>query len=464
MNALTTNWAIVKASLAEEKRRQANPLRIDDAAFLPAALEVIERPVSPTARLTGRVLMGGFVVMAGWLVLGKTDIIASASGRIVPTGQVQLVQPAEAGVVRRILVQDGDRVKKGQVLVLLDPTVSGAEAAQARKAYETAAFEVARDRAVIAALDGGRFDFVPPAGADAATIATQRALAYARLADVRATIRATVAGNAIASADIASARAQVSKLDQSLPLLDQQIAANEKLLEKGYVSKLRVLEMRRQRIAEAGDRDIARAAIARASAQAGGASSGTAKSRTEVRAMLYDELVKATAEMRLRGEEMVKARQRSAFQALRAPVTGIVGQLSVHTEGGMVEATKPIMTVVPSDGRMIAEVKLLNRDAGFVSPGQKVAIKLDAFPFARYGTVPGHVLGVSPDAVADEKLGLVYLVRVALDRRSIDRHDRIVPLTPGMMATADIVTGRRSFLSYLTSPIDETRGNALHER
>ena len=466
MNALTTNWSIVKASLADERQRSRSLVRVDDAAFLPAALEVIERPVSPTARLTGKVLLAGFVVLAGWLVLGTTDIVASATGRIVPTGQVQLVQPAEAGIVRRILVHDGDRVTKGQVLVLLDPTVSGAEAAQARKAYETAAFEVARDRAVIGALDGGAFDFVPPADADAdpATIAMQRSLARARLADVTATIRAANAGDAIARADIVSARADVSKLDQSLPLLDQQLAANEALLAKGYVSKLKVLEMRRQRIAEVGARNVARASIARAAAQAGGAASTVAKSRAEVRAQLYEELVKATAEMRLRGEEMVKTQQRAGLQALRAPATGIVGQLNVHTEGGVVEATKPIMMVVPSDGHLVAEVKLLNRDAGFISRGQAVAIKLEAFPFSRYGTIPGRVLAISPDAIPDEKLGPVYVVRVALDRNRIDRGDRFVALTPGMTATADIVTGRRSFLSYLTSPIEEARSDSLHER
>ena len=464
MNALTTNWSIVRASLAEERTRERGRLRIDDAAFLPAALEVIERPVSPTARLTAKVLLAGFVVMAGWLALGKTDIIASAAGRIVPTGQVQLVQPAEAGIVRRILVHDGDHVRKGQILVLLDPTVSGAEAAQAAKAYETAAFEVARNRAVIDALDGGAFTFIAPAGADAATTETQRALAHAKLADAQATIRAATTGTDVARADIVSARAELAKLDQSLPLLDQQIAANEALLAKGYVSKLKVLEMRRQRITEAGNRDVARSSIARAAAQAGGAATTGAKTLADIRADLYDQLVKATSEMRLRGEEMVKARQRSGFQALRAPVTGIVGQLAVHTEGGVVEATKPIMTVVPSDGKMVAEVKLLNRDAGFVSPGQPVAMKLDAFPFSRYGTISGRVLSVSPDAVSDEKLGLIYVVRVALDRSRIDRGDRVVALTPGMMATADIVTGRRSFLSYLTSPIDETRDTALHER
>jgi hemolysin D len=130
----------------------------------------------------------------------------------------------------------------------------------------------------------------------------------------------------------------------------------------------------------------------------------------------------------------------------------------------VVEAAKPIMTVVPSDGKLIAEVKLLNRDAGFVHVGQPVAVKLDAYPFSRYGTVAGRVVAVSPDAVPDDKLGPVYMVRVALERRRIDRGDRPVTLTPGLTATADIVTGRRSYLSYLTSPVTEAGGSALKER
>ena len=464
MNALTTNWAVVKAALAEERARAGSVLRVDDAAFLPAALEVIERPVSPTAQLTGRVLLGGVAVLALWLVFGKTEIVASADGRIVPAGQVQLVQPAEAGVVRRILVHDGDRVTKGQPLVLLDPTTSTAEATQAARAYENAAYEAARTRAVIHALDGHPLALDAPAGTDPAALPTQRALTQAKLAEARATIAAAASGGAIASAEIANARAEVAKLDDTMPLLDQQIAANEALLERGFVSKLKVLEMRRQRIAQAGDRVSALTRINRATAEAGGASTTAGKARADVRADLFDRLVKAETEMRLRREEMVKAGARSRFQALRAPVTGTVGQLALHTEGGVVEAAKPIMTIVPSDGRLVAEVKLLNRDAGFVTAGQKVAVKLDAFPYARYGSVPGRVLSISPDAVADDKLGLVYVVRVALDRTTVDRGDRIAALVPGMTATADVVTGSRSFLSYLTSPIEEARGSALRER
>lgn len=464
MNALTTNWAIVRAALAEDKARRANPLGIQEVDFLPAALEVIERPVSSTARLTGKVMLAGFALLGGWLALGHTEIVASAPGRVVPAGAVQLVQPAAPGVVRRILVHDGDHVAKGQPLVLLDPTVSGAETAQAQAAWETAAFEAARVQAVLDAIDGKGFRFRPPAGVTPSAAPVQEALARAALADMRAAITARSAAIAVAGADIAAARADAAKLTETLPLLDAQLDANEQLLAKGYVSRLKVIEMRRQRIAQIHDRDAAIETLRRADATRRGAASDVARTRTELRAQLLDQLVKARAEAELRAAELVKARQRGGYQVLRAPVAGTVGQLALHTEGGVVEAAKPIMTVVPEAGGLMAEVKLLNRDAGFVRRGQPVALKLEAFPFARYGTVPGRVVSISPDAVEDEKMGLVYIVRIAIDRTVIDRAGERVRLAPGLSATADIVTGSRSYLSYLTSPIAEAGRTALRER
>lgn len=464
MNALSNNWAVVRTSLAEDKVRRATRINIEETAFLPAALEVIERPVSPTARMTARVMLVGLIALAAWLIFGRTEIVASANGRVVPVGAVQLVQPAAPGVVRRIMVHDGDHVVRGQPLVTLDPTVSTAEAAQAQAAWETAAFDAARTRTVLDALDGRGFVFQAPEGSNPQLAAVQESFARASLTDVEATIRTRASAMAMASADIAGARAQAAKLSETLPLLDEQLAANEQLLAKGYVSKMKVLAMRSERIAQVRDREAALQAIRRAGAQASGAADAMAKARSEVRAQLLDQLVKATADSQLRREELVKARQRASFQVLRAPVAGTIGQLAVHTEGGVVEATKPIMTVVPDTGGLVAEVQLLNRDAGFVSIGQKVQLKLDAFPFSRYGTIPGRITSISPDAVEDQKLGLVYIVRVALDKTVVDRGDKRIRLFPGMTATADIITGNRSFLSYLVSPIDEVKGNALRER
>ena len=464
MNALTHHWKTVQLALAEEKASFVEVTKVRETAFLPAALEVVERPVSPTARITTWVLLGGLAVMLLWLVFGRTDIVASAAGRIIPAENVKLVQPAEAGVVRAILVHEGQKVAKGQPLVTLDPTVSTAETTQARQALETAQLDAARAQAVLNALDGKGFAFTAPPGIALPTVWNQEQLARAQLAQIEAGVASQAADRQIAGAALAEARNEAAKLSETLPLLDEQIAANEKLLAKGYVSKLRVIEMRRQRLAAARDRDIARNTIQRANGQIAAAASGGARGRAEARAAVLTELIRANGESQIRREELIKSQRRSSFQQLVAPAAGTVAKLSVHTVGGMVEAGKPIMVVVPEGGPLVAEVKLLNKDVGFVHAGQPVAVKLDAFPFTRYGTVPGRILSVGSDASEDERLGLVYVARIALDRTTVQGGKGAMPILAGMAATADVKTGQRSFLSYLLSPIEAATTEAGRER
>jgi len=464
MNALSSHWQIVRNALDEEKRHAKSLVSTKETAFLPAALEITERPVSPTARATTWVLLVGLALTLGWLTFGKIDVVASAQGKLIPADNVKLVQAAEPGIVRAIQVRDGQVVKKGQVLIELDPTVSGAEAEQARSALQTAELDAARARAVLAGLDGRGFTFVAPPNTPAEVAQTQEQLARAELAGVEAVIAGSAADNRVALASRGEAQVQAAKLAESLPLLDQQIAANEALLAKGYVSKLRVIEMKRQRLIAGRDRDAALQTINRADAQMASSGSGGARNRAEARAKVLGDLAKAVSDARLRREELVKSTQRSSLQRLVAPVDGTIAQLAVHTVGGVVEATKPLMVVVPSGGRLIVEARVLNKDMGFVSVGQKVAVKLEAFPFTRYGTVPGVITGIGSDAIEDEKLGLVYPVRVKLSRSTIARGDAEVALTPGLAATADIKTGWRSILSYLVSPIDEARLSAGRER
>jgi len=145
-------------------------------------------------------------------------------------------------------------------------------------------------------------------------------------------------------------------------------------------------------------------------------------------------------------------------------VDGTISQLAVHTVGGVVEAAKPIMVIVPSGGSLVAEVRIQNRDIGFIHPGQEVALKLEAFSFTRYGTLKGKVLTVGSDAVQDEKLGLVYPARIAIDLTQPGLRGGAMRADVGMQVTADIRTGRRSILSYLLSPIDEATQEAGRER
>jgi hemolysin D len=464
MNMISKHWEVARIALADDRARVRARVERGQHDFLPAALEIIERPVSPTARISAYLLGAGLLLAIIWAVFGRLDVVASAPGKLIPADNVKLIQPSEAGIVRAILVRDGQSVRKGQVLVELDPTVSTADNAQAESALQTALLDVARAETVLRAIDGGGLVFVAPQGTPAVIADTQRALAATELAAIQASISGRGSDRDAAAAARAEALTQANKLTETIPLIDQQLQAYEALLDKGFASRLKVIEFRRQRLASIRDRDAALDTARKAGAMLSGAGSNVLQSRAEARAKVLGDLAKAQAEASLRTEELVKSRQRSNLQRLVAPVDGTVAQLAVHTVGGVVEPAKPIMVIVPEGGELIAEVKLLNKDAGFVRAGQQVAIKLEAFPFSRYGTVKGRVETISSDAVEDERLGLVFAARVRLDIAEIDRGDQRVSLVPGMAVTADIKTGDRSIASYLISPIDEARLQAGRER
>lgn len=366
MNAFARNWQIVRDALVDEKARQGTLLRTDETQFLPAAMEIIETPVSPTGRITAWVLMIGLTVTILWLVFGRIDVVASAPGKLIPVDSVKLIQPADPGVVRAILVRDGQRVKAGQALVQLDPTVSTADTAQAAKALESSLLDAARARAVLAGLDGRGLTFVVPPGTPADVGATQIALARAELADIQAIASASVAKRDAAVSSRSEAQIQAAKLSETLPLLDEQIAANEEMLAKGYVSKLKVIEMRRQRLSTARDRDAAIMTARKAESEMSAAQSEITQATAEARSRVLGDLAKAESDARQRREELAKAAQRSSLQALVSPVDGVIAQLAVHTIGGVVEAAKPIMIVVPAGGVS----STLLRDSWCEPPGE----------------------------------------------------------------------------------------------
>lgn len=458
MSAYAETWAAIREALEDDRKREKRD-RVHETAFLPAALELVEQPVSPLGRRTAYVLLAGLVALILWLMLGSVDIVASADGKLSPQGSIKLIQPAEAGIVRRIYVKDGQKVTKGQLLVELDPTQSGTELGQSREALLVAELTVARARAVLDALDGKGFNFAAPLGATPQMISDHSSFARAQLTQIRSQSGEQSATSQAAALAAAEARTQARKITESLPLLDQQLKANEKLLEKGYVSKLRVLEMQRQRLSAERDREAALQTAARAAAEAGAARNRGVGTSVGGRAELLQTLIAAEAEVVQRRGELAKASQRAGFGRIVAPVDGIVSQLAVHTEGGMVEGLRPIMAIVPNSG-LTAEAMLSNSDVGFVHVGQEVSVKVHAYPYSRHGTIPGKVVSVGADAVQDEQKGLVYPVRIELNAKDAKRFT----LRPGMEITADVRTGSRRLIEYLVSPIESATTTAARER
>lgn len=463
MSALTHHWGVLRDAWTAEKARTAGRLRSAEPDFLPAALQVIESPVSPTGRVTAWVLLAGLLATIFWTVLGRVDIVASAQGRLLPADDVKLVQAADTGVVRRIYVHDGDVVRRGQPLVDLDPTVSSAEEAQAQKALAAAELDVARNRAIADALRGGGVHFVAPPGTPADVALTQSRLVLAQVAENRAAVAGLASAQVGAMADARAANEQIRKYDATVPVLDREVEAMNGLAAKGYAPGLRLMELQRQRHSEAAERAVAGAQRSRGLADADRMGHQLAQSREQAMQQALSDLSKAQNDAILRREELTKARQKSRLQRIVAPADGTVQQLAIHTVGGVVEPVKPLMVLVP-EGALTMEAKVMNKDAGFVRRGQSVQVKIEAFAFTRYGSVPGRIVSISRDAVQDKDVGPYYVARIALAKASIGTENGQTALSPGLAATADIGIGSRRIISFLIGPMSEVAHDAGRER
>jgi hemolysin D len=189
-----------------------------------------------------------------------------------------------------------------------------------------------------------------------------------------------------------------------------------------------------------------------------------AEARDTVRRQAMADMAKAQADAIVRQEDVAKAARRAGLQHITAPADGTVQQLAVHTVGGVIEPVRTLMVVVPEHDDVVVEAKILNRDIGFVREGQAVSVKIDAFPFTRYGSVPGVIQTINRDAVSDRQLGAVYVARIRLGRGTIEADGKVINLSAGLGVTADIRTGRRRIVSWLISPITTTISQAAREK
>lgn len=456
--------SVLKESWGAESERRRTKREFDQVEFLPAALEILEKPASPLGRTTLWVIVAFFSIAIAWATFGHVDVVASASGKLIPRDRVKLIQAAEIGVVRAIHVTDGQEVAAGDVLIELDPTFAGADEQVARRARQTAQVAVARTDALLTYLDGGTADFQPPEGTTAGAAAMQQRLIDARLNEYEASLAALQRQRAERVADLAVVGRELAKLEEMLPLLDQQLEARRELTEKGLSPRLLFLELQERYVAHVKDLEIQREQRIKMQAAIDSIDRQIEQLTQEFRKTVLGELAEAQDEAMMRAEELKKAHERYRLQRLVAPVDGIVQQLAVHTLGGVVQPAEPLMVVVPGAGELVVDAMVLNKDIGFVHEGDPVEVKLEAFSFTKYGVIHGRLEDLSTDAIQDETLGLVYQARVALDAQSIRVRDKDVTLAPGMAATAEIKTGKRRVVEFLLSPLLRYKDEALRER
>lgn len=459
--------------------------RRDEREFLPAALEVVETPASPTGRLLGLIIVLFFGLGLAWAFLGRVDVIANAPGRILPAGDIKVIQPLDTGLVRAIHVQDGDHVRAGQVLIELDPTQTAADSERLSRDLAQARLDVARLSALKLAIETGRPpQLVAPAGADPARVEEARAAMHAQADQAAAKVADLTQQISQKTAEAAEVRAETDKVQASLPMLAEKARIHHDLAQQGYGTSLSDLDAQQQlsegrhelgvQSERAAEAMAARAALER---QRDGA-------RSQYAADVLADLRKAEEQQNEATQELIKAQNKSIQTELRSPIDGVVDQLAVHTLHGVVTPAEHLMIVVPDSRNLIIEARLADRDIGFVHAGQTVKVKVETFNFTRYGLLEGRVVDVSPDVIepldrqsaampptgapagsgAAAATAPTYVARIALSKTSMMIDGRLEPLQPGMSVTADIRNGSRSIIDYLLSPIARKTQESLHER
>jgi hemolysin D len=466
-------------------RRKQNARRRDEIAFLPAALEVVETPPSPAARAIGGTVIAFFCLALAWAALGRVDIIASAQGKIIPSGSVKQIQPFENGVIRSIRVHEGQHVKKGDVLIELDPTMTEAEINHLRSDLLAAQLDVARLRAALVEEGDPLKEFKPPEGASADQIDTQKKFLVSQDGEYRAKIASLKSQEEQKVAERATIQAAIDKLEATLPVAQERFDVRKTLYGKELGAKLAYLDAMQGLLEQQKDLALQKSRYNEATAALAALTESIAQTKAEYRRSRFGEFTEAERKAAGLEQDVIKAEQRTKLQLLTAPIDGTVQQLAVHTIGGVVTAGQVLLVLVPSDSQLEVEATIPNRDIGFIHGGEPVELKIDTFNFTRYGTLTGTVRTVSQDAVPHEKRSdkpadkskgsetsssepqdqeLGYIARISLDRTQMQIGDKMVNLAPGMAVTAEIKTGSRTILSYLLSPLMRYKQDALHER
>ncbi len=450
--------------------------------FLPAALEIVETPPSPIGRAIALTIALLFALALAWAAIGQVDIVATAQGKIVPSGRTKVVQPLEIGTVRAIHVEDGQAVKAGQVLIELDPTMDDAELSHLESDWIAAQLDVARMKA---ALDPGGDPvaaFVPPPDAPDALVATERQLLVNEDNEERAKLAELDHQRAQKEAEEKSYAATVAKLEATIPILQERADIRKYLADKQYGSKITYLETETDLVQQQKDLPVEESHLAESQAEIKGIDEQKDETVADYRRTRLTELATAEQKEADLAADVTKAKERARLQVLTAPVDGVVQQLAVHTIGGVVTAAEPLLELVPQDSKLEVEAMVSNQDVGFVREGQEAEIKVDTFNFTKYGLLNGTVESVSADAVTQQQAAapqprsqqtadaapdagsLAYAARVSLDRSDMMIDGRDVRLAPGMAVTVEIKTGQRRVISYLLSPLLRFQQESLHER
>ena len=486
MNEIVPTKAVRRAKrLAVERRRSDNE-------FLPAALEIIETPASPTQMALILIICLLAMVILLWSYFGRIDIFAVATGKIQPASQVKVIQPLETGRVKAFNVANGTHVRAGDILLELDPTETTADANELSVSLSSYRAEILRRNAEITASEGeyaNRRPLIPWPNDIPADIQSRenRVLEY-DLGNLRAQVQSLNAQRAEKRAEENKLKATTQAEADLIRTLQQRVDLHNALIADSTGTRSTLIDalqsLQDEQATFASDRGQLEQTIA-------SLDTIEAEKQKTLETFVSDNAQKlADAERQADNltQRLVKAQAATSHMTLVSPIDGVVQALAVTTIGQVVTTGQQVMRIVPDDAPLEIEAYAENKDIGFLHEGQEAIIKVESFPFTRYGTLTGTVKRVARDSIPSsdaqvaendptqlaksntnvtsmgQTQNLVYPVVIGLSKTAVVADGREVPLSVGMTVTVEIKTGSRRLLEYVFSPLIEVGSEAMRER
>jgi hemolysin D len=433
----------------------------------------------------GRIVLWAVSILVGiliiWAALGKLDIVATAEGKLVPQTLVKIVQPAESGVVKELLVNEGDQVKAGQILATLDTTLAKADTTSFDNDLQAQQMQVRRIQAELSEQS-----MLSKAGDNPILYAQVQSQYNAHRRAYLDSLEQEESMLAKAQQEKNSAEQVLSKLEQTLPIYNKAAEAYAKLEKDGYSGSILTAEKQREAIEKARDLDAQKSTVAALTATITAQQKKIAQLRSNYRSELEAQLADIRAKISQLQPNLNKSRYKEDLMVLRAPQDGTIKDLATTTVGAVVQPGTVVLTLVPKDEQLYGDVSIKNEDVGFVRTGQTVQVKLATYPFQQYGMLSGKVERVSADATelgntsnsntntngnnnatdpSNPSTIATYKARIRLDTQTLrDPNGNQLALAPGMQMVAEINQGKRTVLEYMLSPVKKALGEAARER
>lgn len=445
----------------EKLEKWLDKFNTDEKEFLPAAVEILDKPPSPMGRVLVWTIIGIFLLAFLWACVGEIDEVVVARGKVIPKGYSKVLQAEDKGIVRNILVKNGDHVEEGQILMEMDRTMSEADLNSIKK--NIAFYELNIER-INAQLSDKPLVISENKNYDEKDGLQQISLYNSQMTEKLAKLEYYNSQIRQKQDAVTVARAALDKNTQLLVIARDRAKSSEKLYEENAVGRFQMLEYRSARIELEQNVNMGRAQLSAAKSDVLSAEGAKAQFMAEWNKNLQQEMLGCRKELTTLKEQERKAELKNTLIVIKAPVAGTIHQMDIHTSGAVVREAQGLMAIVPKGTRMEVEAWMDNKDIGFVHEQQAVEVKVDAFNFQKFGMLKGHVREISADAIENKQGEQRYRVMVSLDDDNLFMDNKKLSIYPGMNVSAEIKTRKKKIIDFFLEPFQTYRNEALRER